>query len=94
MLEAKAKEKGHKRKCCPKKKGCQNFFSDNLKKKTEKKGLQIFFQVFSSKKRLSKIFFMCYAKVQQFKKKCCPRAEDRAILEDLRHPGQGQGLDL
>ena len=76
------------------KKRLSKFFFRQSQKKTKKKGLQNFFQVFSSKKRLSKNFFMRYAKVQQFKKKCCPRAEDRAIYEDLRHLGQGQGLDL
>ena len=32
--------------------------------------------------------------INQFKKQCCPRAEDRAIFEDLRPQGQDQGLDL
>ena len=32
MLEAKAKDQGHKRKCSPKKKGLQKFFSGDLKK--------------------------------------------------------------
>ena len=33
MLEAKAKDQGHKRKCSPKKKVFKNFFSGDLKKK-------------------------------------------------------------
>ena len=50
-----------------------------------------FFQAFSSKKHL-KFFFRRPTKFQQFKKKCCPRAENRAIFEDLRP--RGQGLEL
>ena len=30
--------------------------------------------------------------ILRVKKKCCPRAEDRAIFEDLRLRGQGQEL--
>ena len=45
-------------------------------------------------KRLPKFFFRRPTKFQQFKKRCCPRAEDRATFEDLRPRGQGQGLDL
>ena len=37
-------------------------------------------------------FWRFSTKFQLFKKLCCPRAEDRAIFEDLRL--QGQGLDL
>ena len=32
-------------------------------------------------------------KISTVQKKCCPRAEDRAIFEDLRLRGQGQGLE-
>ena len=41
-------------------------------------------------------FWRFPTKFQLFKKYCCPRAEDRAIFEDLRLRGQsqGQGLDL
>ena len=56
MLEAKAKNYGHKRKCSPKKKrkkGLQNFFPAISKNKVFK----IFFQTFPSKKRLLKFFF-------------------------------------
>ena len=58
----------------------------------KKKGLQKIFQAFSSKKGLPKIFFRRSTKFQQFKKKCGPRSEDRAIFKDLRP--RGQGLDL
>ena len=74
MLEAKAKNQGHKRKFSPKNKVFKNSF-----------------QAFSSKKCLL-IFFRRSTKFQQFKKKCCPQDEDRAIFEDLRPRGQGQGL--
>ena len=37
-------------------------------------------------------FWRFPTKFQRFKKLCCPRAEDGAIFEDLRH--RGQGLDL
>ena len=33
-------------------------------------------------------------KISTVQKKCCPRAEDRAIFEDLRLRGQGQGQGL
>ena len=75
------------------KNGLQNFFSGDLKKRN-KKGLQNFFQVISSKKTSSKIFFQAIYKISTSQKKCCPRAEDRAIFEDLRPRGQGQRLDL
>ena len=55
---------------------------------SEKKVFKIIFQAFSSKKRLLK------SKFNYSKKKCCPRAEDRPIFEDLRPGGQGQGFDL
>ena len=86
-LEAKAKDQGHK--CFPKKKRSSKFFSGNLKKRSSK----IFFRR-SPVKNIFRNFFQAIAKFQQFKKKCCPRAEVRAIFEDLRFRGQGQGLDL
>ena len=46
---------------------------------SKKKDLQKSFQAISSKKRLLKFFFRRSTKFQQFKTKCCPRAEDRAI---------------
>ena len=57
-----------------KKKGLKNCFSLDLKKK---------------KKRSRKTFFSRSTKFQPFKKLCCPRAENRAIFEDLRLRGQG-----
>ena len=63
-------------------------------RQSQKKSLQKFFQAFSSKKCLLKIFFQAIYKISTIQKKCCPRAEDRAIFEDLRPRGQGQGLDL
>ena len=62
--------------------------------KKKKKVFTKIFQAISTKKTLSKKFFKRYTKFQQFKKYCCPRAEDRPIFEDLRPRGQGQGLDL
>ena len=38
-------------------------------------------------------FWRFPTKFQRLKKYCCPRAEDRAIFEDLRLRGQGQGLE-
>ena len=35
-------------------------------------------------------FWRFPTKFQPFKKYCCPRAEDKAIFEDLRLRGQGQ----
>ena len=93
MIEAKAKDQEHKRKCSPKKKrSSQNFFRRSPKK--EKKGLHKNFSSILHKKKLSKKLFKRSTKFQQFKKYCCPRAEDRPIFEDLRPRGQGQGLDL
>ena len=45
-------------------------------------------------KTFSKIFFQMIYKISTIQKECCRRAEDRAIFEDLRLQGQGQGLDL
>ena len=39
-------------------------------------------------------FWRFPTKFQLFKKQCCLRAEDRAIFQDSRLRGQGQGLDL
>ena len=76
-----------------KKIGLHKNFSGDLQKKKKKK-----------KKRSSQKFFKFFKrspqknvlKFYQFKKWCCPRAEDRPIFEDLkpRGLGQGQGLDL
>ena len=70
------------------KKGLQNFFSGIL----QKKGFKIIFSGNLQNKRSSKQFFRRSTKFSQFKKYCCPRAENRAIFEDLRL--QSQGLDL
>ena len=92
MLEAKAKDQGHKRKCSPKKKeGLHKNFLGYLQKK---KSLHKNFSSDLHKKTFSKKFFKRSMKFEQFKKYCCPRAEDRPIFEDLRPRGQGQGLDL
>ena len=91
-LEAKdrnARGQGHKRKCSPKKKGLQKIFSGDLQKK---KGLHRNFSSDLHKNTFSKKIFKDSTKFQQFKKYCCPRAEDRPIFEDLRPRGQGQGL--
>ena len=59
MLEAKAKNQGHKRKCSPKKKkrSSQKFFRRSQKKKKKrKKVFTKIFQVISTKKRFPKIF--------------------------------------
>ena len=79
MLEAKAKDTSA---------------SALQKKKKKKKGLHKNFSSDLHKKTFSKKIFKRFTKFQQFKKQCCPRAEDRPIFEDLRPRGQGQGLDL
>ena len=57
MLEAKAKEQGHKRKCSPKKKGLRKNFSGDLqKKKKKKKVFTKIFQAIPTKKRFPKNF--------------------------------------
>ena len=64
MLEAKAKDQGHKRKCSPKKKGFHKNFLGDLQKK------KVFLKKFSSdllKKTLSKKFFKRFTKFLQFK---------------------------
>ena len=54
--------------------------------------VQNFFSGVFQLKTSSKIFFQAIYKISTIQKKCCPRAEDRAIFEDLRP--RGQGLDL
>ena len=87
------------------KKGLQNFFSGDLKNEKvfkkffrRKRSSNFFFQVISTWGKQEKIFanfprgfWRFPTKFQRFKKLCCPRAEDRAIFEDLRLRGQGQG---
>ena len=43
-------------------------------------------------KKVFKNFFQAIFNISTIQKKVCPRAEDRAIFEDLRPRGQGQGL--
>ena len=62
--------------------------------KKKKKGLHKNFSSDLHKKTFSKKFFKRSRKLQQFRKYCCPRAEDRPIFEDLRPRGQDQGFDL
>ena len=59
-----------------------------FRRSTKKKVFKNFFQAFSNKKRLLKFLLRRSTKFQQFKKKCCPRAEDRPIFEDLRYTTQ------
>ena len=89
-LEAKNKNaRGQGRRCKfsqkknTKEKGLQKKVLGDLKKKVNKK----FFQT-NSKKRCSKFFFRRSTKLLQFKRSCCPLAEDRAIFEDLWLRGQ------
>ena len=80
MLEAKAKDQGHK--------------AQVLSKKKKKKVFTKLFQAISTKKRFPKNFSSAPQNFNNPKKYCCPRAEDRPIFEDLRPRGQGQGLYL
>ena len=76
----------HKRKCSPKKKKkvLTKIFQAISKKK--KRSSQKFF------KRSPQKIFKRFTKFLQFKKYCCPRAEDRPVFEDLRPRGQGLNL--
>ena len=59
MLEAKAKDQGHKRQCSPKKKGLYKNFLSDFQKKKKKKKKKVFtkiFQAISTKKRFPKKF--------------------------------------
>ena len=87
MLEAKAKDQERRRKCSPKKvfkkifqavsknkkRSSKFFFSRSLKEKN-KKGLR---NIFAR-------FLALSIKTLTIQKQCRPRAEDRAIFEDLR----------
>ena len=86
MLEAKVKDKGTSASVLQKKKGVQKSFSGDLKK-----SLQKFFQRSPVKTAFSNFFS---GNLQNFNnsKLPCPRLEDKAIFEDLRPRGQGQGL--
>ena len=71
-------------------------FSEDRHSRGQGQGPRTQAQVLSKKKKksLHKNFSSAPKKFQQFKKYCCPRAEDRPIFEDLRPRGQGQGLNL
>ena len=98
MLEAKAKDQGHKAQVLSKKKkkkrSSQKFFrrSPKKKKKKKKKGLHKNFLGDLHEKTLSKNVSTA---PQNFNfPKNAAVLEDRPIFEDLRPRGQGQGLDL
>ena len=57
----------------------------------KKRSSQKFFKRSPQKNVFQKIFQALH-KILTIQKKCCPRAEDRPIFEDLRPRGQGQGL--
>ena len=65
-----------------KKRSLKVFFWRSQKKRSSKN----FFRR-SVKERILKFFFRRSTKFQQLKKKCCPRAEDKPIFEDLRPRG-------
>ena len=85
MLEAKAKDQGHKRKCSPKKK---------------KKIFTKIFQAISKKKGSSQKFFRrspqknVFQKIFQALHKILTNSKNTPIFKDLRPRGQGQELDL
>ena len=65
----------------------------------KKRSSKIFFQAISTRGnqkkglcRFSAKFLAFSNEISTVQKWCCPRAEDRAIFEDLRLRGQGQGL--
>ena len=62
MLEAKAKDQGHKRKCSPKKKGLHKHFSGDLQKK------KIFFFKRSPLKNVFQKIFQALHKILTFQK--------------------------
>ena len=62
-------------------------------KKKKKRSSKKFSDVLQQKTS-PKIFFQAIYKISTIQKKYCPRAEDRAIFEDLRPRGQGQRFDL
>ena len=78
MLETKAKDQGHKRKCSPKTKVFKKFFSGDLKKVFKK-----FFQAFSSKKRLLKFFFQAIYKISAIQKKVLSSSRGQANFQGL-----------
>ena len=88
LLETKAKDQGHRRKCSPKKKVFKNFFQAISKKRSSKifsgeKGLQKFsfsqFPLEENKKRSSQIFYeVCSAFQQNFN-----GSKNCAVLEPM-----------
>ena len=91
MLEAKAKDQGHKRKCSPKKKVSTKIFQAISKEK--KKVFTKIFQAISTKKSFPKNFSSAPQNFDD-SKLVLPRAEDRPIFEDFRPRGRGQGQGL
>ena len=87
MLEAKAKDQGHKRKCSPKKKKVFTKIFQVISKKKKKVFTKIF-QAISTKKRFPKKFSSASQNFNNSKNSAGP------IFEDLRPRGQGQELDL
>ena len=70
MLEAKAKDQGHKAKCSPKKKkkGLRKNFSGNLQKKTKIKVFTKIFQAISKKKKVFTKIFQAISTKKRFPK--------------------------
>ena len=60
----------------------------------KKRFSKIFFRRSPVKNVFQIFFFQAIYNISTIQKKCCPRAEDRAIFEDLRPRSQGQGLGL
>ena len=78
-----SRDQGHRRKCSLiKKKVFKNFFQ-------AKKVFKNFFQVISTWGNQKKRSLQIFCKVSGVFQRNCPRAEDRAIFEDLRLRGQG-----
>ena len=91
MLEAKAKDQGHKRKCSPKKGLHKNFLSDLQKKKKKKRSSQKFFRR-SPQKNVFQKNFQALHKILTIQKILLYSSRGQPIFEDLRPRGQGQGL--
>ena len=72
-----------------KKKGLHKIFSGDLK---QKKRSSQKFSMRSLEKNFSQKIFQALHKILTMKKKCCPRADNRPIFEDMRP--RGQGLDF
>ena len=86
MLEAKAKDQGHKRKCSPKKKkGLHKNFSDDLQKKKKRSSQKLFRQ--SPQKNVFQKIFQALHKILTIQKIVLPSSRGQ---DNFR----GQGLDL